>query len=91
MANGREVVFSANCDAAAEKPGGYELIDDALIPIFDALHYNPEGFEKVGLDLSANRIIITKAFGNVPALVWLFYIEMNGRVVIDHVEEFEDY
>jgi hypothetical protein len=88
---GREIVFSANCDAAAEKPGGYDLIDDALIPIFDSLHHNPEGFDKVGLDWSANRFIVTKPFGSVPALVWLVYIEIGGRVVIDHVEEHEDY
>jgi hypothetical protein len=50
MATGREIIFSANCDATAEKLGGYDLIDDALIPIFDSLHHKPEGFEKVGLD-----------------------------------------
>ena len=91
MATGREIVFSSNCDAAAELLGGYNRIDDALIPIFDALHHNPEGFEKVALDWSSDRFIITKAFGNVPALVWVFYIEMGGKVVIDHVEPFEDY
>jgi hypothetical protein len=46
MANGREIVFSSDCDAAAAKLGGYSLIDDALIPIFDALHHNPQGFRK---------------------------------------------
>jgi hypothetical protein len=91
MANGREIVFSSDCDAAAEKLGGYSLIDDALIPIFDALHHKPQGFPKVTLDWDANRYILTKAFGNVPALVWVFYIEVSGRVVIDHVEAFEEY
>ncbi|MSO99577.1 MAG: hypothetical protein EXR07_00790 [Acetobacteraceae bacterium] len=91
MANGHEIVFSPNCDVAAQKLGGYGAIDDALIPIFDSLHHDPRGFHKVGLDWSANRFILTKAFGKIPALVWLFYIEVSGKVVIDHVEEFEDY
>jgi hypothetical protein len=91
MANGREIVFSGDCDLAADKLGGYEVIDDALIPIFDALSHNPLGFPKVNLDWDSNRYILTKAFKNVPALVWLFYIELSGRIVIDHVEAFEEY
>jgi hypothetical protein len=62
MANGREIVFSGDCDLAADKLGGYEVIDDALIPIFDALSHNPLGFPKVNLDWDSNRYILTKAF-----------------------------
>jgi hypothetical protein len=45
----------------------------------------------VNLDWDSNRYILTKAFKDVPALVWLFYIEISGRIVIDHVEAFEEY
>jgi hypothetical protein len=46
MANGREIVFSRDCDLAADRLGGHEVIDDALIPIFDALSHNPLVFRK---------------------------------------------
>ena len=91
MANGREIAFSAKCDAAADRMGGYIRIDESLIPIFDALYHDPTGFPRVDVDWCACRFIVTKPFRDVPALLWLFYIEPSGRVVIDHVEEFEGY
>jgi hypothetical protein len=88
----REIAFSEKCDAAAQRLGGYDRIREMLIPIFDGLRHNPEGFEKIGLDWSPYRMIITNALGNsIPALVWLFFIEIGGKVVIDDVEVFEEY
>ena len=91
MVNGHEIEFSGNCDAAAERLGGYERIRQTLIPILDSLSRHPEGFEKIGLDWNANRMIITEPIDTVPALVWLFYIKIGGKVVIDHVEEYGEY
>jgi hypothetical protein len=33
----------------------------------------------------------TGPIGSIPALVWLFYVMIGGKVVVDHVEEFEEY
>jgi len=91
MSLGRNIFFSMNCDTAAEAVGGYERIDGSLIPILDALERNPYGFPRVESDWFAARYIVTKPFEGAPALVWLFYIEPTGDVVIEHVEEYEDY
>jgi hypothetical protein len=91
MENGYEIEFSAECDTAAESLGGYARIGEALIPLFDTLRHNPQGCEKIGLDWNANRMIHTSSIGTIPALVWLFYIKIGGKVVVDYVEEFEEY
>jgi hypothetical protein len=91
MERGRRIFFSKNCDDAAKAVGGYERIDDSLIPIFDALERNPYGFPVVESDWFSARVIVTKPFLNTPSLVWTFYIEPNGDVVLDHVEEYEGY
>ena len=91
MADGREIKFPANCDGAAKRLGGYVQISDALIPLFDVLRHNPQGCEKIGLDWNANRIFHTDTIGSIPALVWLFQIMIGGKVVVDHVEQFEEY
>lgn len=91
MANGREIVFSRECDVAAEKIGGYQRIDETLVPIFDALDRDPTGFRRVDVDWCGCRYIVTDPFRGVPRLTWYFHIEPSGKVVFDHVEEFEDY
>jgi hypothetical protein len=91
MTGDHEIEFSANCDAAVEHLGGYSRIADALIPLFDVLRHNPRGCEKVGLDWNANHMFHTGPIGSIPALVWLFYVMIGGKVVVDHVEEFEEY
>jgi hypothetical protein len=91
MSSGRTIVWSHNCDAAAEQLGGYRRIDDALISIIDALERNPCGCPKIDIDWCSTRYIVTDAFKGVPALVWLSYIEPAGTVVIDHVEAIHDY
>lgn len=91
MPRGRRIFFSQNCDEAAERIGGYKRLDDSLIPIFDALEKNPYGFPSIESDWFSARYIVTEPFLNSPALVWLFYIEPSGDVVLDDVEEFEPY
>ena len=91
MSSGRRIVWSHDCDAAAERLGGYRRIDDALIPVLDALQRNPYGTRRVDIDWCSIRYITTDQYKDIPPLVWLFYIEPDGTVVIDHVEALEDY
>ena len=90
MAN-RAIFFSAQCDACARGFGGYERIDQALEAVCDALHRNPYALPRVESDWYSARYLITKAFQSVPALLWTIEIQSNGDVVIDHVEEHDDY
>ncbi len=91
MSHGRRIVFSENCNAAAQKVGGYEKIDYSLLPVFEALERNHYGFPLVESDWFSCRFIVTKPFLSAPPLVWLFYVEPSGTVVLDYVEEFEGY
>ena len=92
MPNDRRIFFSRSCDAAAERLGGYERIDASLDAAWDGLVHDPTGFSEIKCELwFSARYIPTKPFGRVPALVWVFVIEADGDVVIDHVEEFEGY
>lgn len=63
----------------------------SLIPIFDALDQNPYGFPKVESDWFSARYIVTKPYENVPPLIWIFFIDASGGIVLDHVEEHEKY
>jgi hypothetical protein len=90
MSGRRKIIFSAACDASAACFGGYERIDRALDSVIDALTRNPYGFHTVESDWFSARYALTKPIGNVTALVWLFRIE-QGDVVIEDVEEFDDY
>lgn len=90
MSFGRKIVFSAECDAAAEALGGYIRIDCTLDGAMDALMRNPYGFPLLQSDWYSVRYIVTKSMAGVPALVWFFTIE--GRdVTIQHVEEYQGY
>ena len=90
MAN-RAIFFSAQCDACADRLGGYERIDQALDAVWDALHRNPYALPKIESDWYAARYLTTKPFRDVPALLWTIEIQSNGDVVIDHVEIYDDY
>lgn len=85
------IIWSHNCDAAAERLGGYRRIDDALISIVDAFERNPYGCRRVNIDWCSIRYLTTEAFKDIPALTWWFYIEPNGTVVIEHVEALDIY
>ena len=88
---GRKIVFSKECDAAAEILGGYEQIDGSLDGFLEALDRNPHGFPKVETDWGSVRYIRTRKAGNVPPLLWRFTIDREGSVEIVHVEEYQDY
>ncbi len=87
----RAIFFSAQCDECAHRLGGYQRIDPALDAVWDVLIRNPYALPRVESDWYSARYISTKPFRGVPALVWTIEIQENGDVLIDHVEEFEDY
>jgi hypothetical protein len=91
MYGSRRIFFSKECDAAALLVGGYERIDCSLDAIWDALLRNPYGFPKIECDWFSARYIVTKPFMDSPALVWIFVIELDGDVIIDNVEEYQNY
>jgi hypothetical protein len=86
----RQIIFDAEFDIAVEQLGGYILIDAALDPILDGLYRNPYGFPMIENDWIRIRYVVTKPTGYLPSLVVTFTIEMNGDVILRHVEEFEE-
>ena len=87
----RKIFFSDECESAASRLGGYERIESCLDAIWDALIRNPYGFPQIESDWFSARYIVTKSFQGVPALLWIFTIGAEGEVVINHVEEYENY
>ena len=88
---GRAIFFSAQSKECAARIGGYGRIDDSLDAVWDTLRRNPYALPRVESDWYSARYVTTLPFGGVPALLWTVEIQANGDVVIDHVEEFEDY
>lgn len=87
----REIFYSAQCDVCAENLGGYLRIDQSLNAVLDVLIRNPYNLPRVESDWYSARYVTTIPVDNAPALLWTFEIQSNGDVIIDHVEEFEDY
>jgi len=86
----RKISFSEDCDLAAEKLGGYEVIDPSLEASWDALMRNPYEFPFVESDWFSGRYIVTKPIGSIPPLCWWFLIKA-GDVTIVHVEVYQGY
>ena len=91
MARDRNIFYSKECDDAAECLGGYGRIDDALDAVWDVLRNNPYQLPQCQSDWFNARYLSTKPTGDAPALVWLITIQPDGDIVIDYVEEAEDY
>lgn len=87
----REVIFSPEFDQAAEALGGYWIIDRALETVYDGLIKNPYGFHKFESDLFSFRYAITSRIEDIPPLVFIFVIDGNKDVVLQHVEEYASY
>ncbi len=58
--------------------------------VLDALTRNPYGFKEVSFGWYSARYIVTKPAKDVPALLWWFRID-EGDVILEYVEEFEEY
>lgn len=87
----RQIIFSKSFDEAAEKIGGYRIIDEALETVIDGLRLNPYGFEMYQNDWISFRYAVTESIGMAPSLVFIFQILQNRDVELTHVEIFEDY
>ena len=87
----RTVIFSTSCGVAAQRLGGYEKIDVTLEAAYQALMVNPYGFPKIESDLYRARYVITIEVGDIPSLVWLFTINDQNDVVMNHVERLDPY
>jgi len=86
----RKIIFSKECDVAAEALGGYQVIDPSLEAAWDALMRNPYEFPFVESDWFSGRYIVTRPIGAVPALCWWFVIQ-SGEVTIVFVEAYLGY
>jgi len=91
MSARRQIRYWNDCDAAAERSGGYQRIDDSLNAVWDVLCNNPYQLPQIQSDWYNARYVLTKPSGDAPALVWVVTIDSNGDVQIEHVEEAEDY
>lgn len=90
MPPGKRVVFTDECNQAAERLGGYARIDCSLDAFWDGLYRNPYGFPKYESDWFSVRYIITKPIYDVPPLIW--YISVSAdEVLLLYVEEYEKY
>jgi hypothetical protein len=87
----RSIIYAASCDVAAELLGGYERIDCSLDAAILGLVVNPFGFPVVESDFYRARYVVTIPIRDVPALIWIFEIDINNNVTLLHVEEFENH
>jgi hypothetical protein len=81
---GRKIIYE--CDEAAQKIGGYELIDDSLDTILEPLTRNPRGFPSVDCAWGSVRYARTLPIGDCPALIWYFIMDQRDDVILVHVE-----
>ncbi|WP_223478812.1 hypothetical protein [Oricola indica] len=83
----RQIIASSGFDEAVIALGGYRAIDLAMEPLIDGLIRDPYGFPSFESDLISFRYVRTKRVGIVPALVFVFSIDGDKNVVLEHVEE----
>jgi len=88
---GRGIWFSPECEQAANEIGGFQFIDCSLDAFWDSLQKDPHGFPSIKSQMYSAKFIVTKPIANVPPLVWLFTIALNGDVTLTHVEIYESY
>jgi hypothetical protein len=88
---GRKIVESTEFHEAVQNLGGHRFVDEALSTILEALARNPYAFHKFESDFVSFRFARTKRIGIIPPLVFIFRIEKDGTVVLEHVEEEEQW
>jgi hypothetical protein len=86
----RQIIEAESFAEAVARLGGHRAIDEALEPIIEALYHNPYGFPYFENDWARFRYARTKALPFIPALVFIFTIDQNGDVILQHVEEDQD-
>jgi hypothetical protein len=83
----REIIESDAFLEAVERLGGHRAVDRALDLLYEGLYLNPYVFDHFENDWTKFRYARTRAIDYVPALVFIFTIDDNGDVVLQHVEE----
>ena len=86
----REIIESESFKEAVTALGGHRAIDEALEPLLEALYQNPFGFPKFENDWVSFRYARTKPVDFMPPLVFIFTIDTDHNVVLQHVEEDQD-
>ena len=86
----RIVIYEDSFGVAAERFGGYVVIDEVLNPLVDALYKNPFAFKILETNWFRCRYAITKPLGNIPALCVLFKIDEDGNVFLYDLEQLDD-
>lgn len=87
----REIIYSKDFDKAVDKLGGYRSVDRAIDTVLDGLRRDPYGFNKFENDHLSFRYAITKPIEEMPALAVVFVINTQKDVILEHVEEYQDY
>jgi hypothetical protein len=86
----REIIESTSFREAVQKLGGARAIDAAFETLAEALYHNPFGFPLFENDWTQFRYARTKEIDFIPPLVFIFTIDANKNVVLEHVEKDED-
>lgn len=91
----RHLIFEKSFDDAVAAIGGYEIVDEVLDVIIDALYHNPYGFPHIENDWVRLHYAVTRRLTigerEILALVFVFVILENNDVSLRHVEEYEGY
>ena len=66
-------------------------MDVSLESAIQGLLVNPYSFPVIESDFYRGRYVTTIPIGDIPSLVWVFYIDTENNVIMVHVEEFQGY
>ena len=83
----RQLIYTAEFDAAVDALGGYRAVDRAMEAIIDGLYRNPYAFHKFENDFMSFRYALTKPIDEMPSLVVVFNINQDKDVLLEHIEE----
>lgn len=86
----REIIEAPSFKDAVETLGGHRAIDEVLEPLLESLYLNPYGFQRFENDWTSFHYARTKEVAFTPALIFIFTIDANHNVVLEHVEEDPD-
>jgi hypothetical protein len=83
---GRKIIYDPECDAAAERLGGYERIDPSLDTILEPLTRDPKGYDLVQCAWGSVRVARTLPRQGCPPLIWYFLLDENDDIILVNVE-----
>ena len=83
----RKIVEDDDFNEQVRQLGGHARVDPALDTILDGLMRNPEGFYKFEGEDYSFRYAKTVAFGDLPAFLVIFILDIDGNVYLKQIEE----